>query len=230
MESEAKVTLTLLVYSYSDLSAYRTRKIRERIVFIFEDAGIRINWLNCSTGLDNLQAPPTCRQSPGPSDLVLRLVEQAAPSKARCVLSPVARSIASERGGWYATVYCSTAKALAQGDRNSENEILAHAMAHEIGHLLLGAKAHANSGVMKAQWTTKDLSQMVKTIGLLFSADQAKKLRMCLLDRQSAVEWNQSEPPCREFLHADEAIIGEFGNTKQQFVHGVPIEPLQRGN
>lgn len=39
--------------------------------------------------------------------------------------------------------------------------VLAHVLAHEIGHALIGNDAHSPEGIMKAQWTTEDYSRMV---------------------------------------------------------------------
>jgi len=41
-----------------------------------------------------------------------------------------------------------------------EQQILAHVLAHEIGHVLQGTDYHAPSGVMKAHWSTADLAAM----------------------------------------------------------------------
>jgi len=38
--------------------------------------------------------------------------------------------------------------------------VLAHVLVHEITHILQGNDSHAESGVMKAQWSTSDLWQM----------------------------------------------------------------------
>lgn len=38
--------------------------------------------------------------------------------------------------------------------------LLAHALAHEIGHLLLATDSHAETGIMKAHWTEGDYEEM----------------------------------------------------------------------
>jgi hypothetical protein len=52
-ELAPRLELTLLVYTYTDFSIYQTKKIRERVAFIFANAGIRINWLDCSQGSED---------------------------------------------------------------------------------------------------------------------------------------------------------------------------------
>ena len=43
-----------------------------------------------------------------------------------------------------------------------EAPILAHVLAHEIGHVLEGTNAHAQTGVMKAHWNGQDYDAMEK--------------------------------------------------------------------
>ena len=50
-----------------------------------------------------------------------------------------------------------------------EHRLLAHVLAHEIGHVLSGTNAHSEDGVMKAHWTVGDYEKMAKA-PLPFSA------------------------------------------------------------
>jgi hypothetical protein len=54
--------------------------------------------------------------------------------------------------------------------------LLGHAMAHELGHLLLGSNSHSLTGLMCANWLTKDLIHMEQG-GLLFSEEQSLKMK-----------------------------------------------------
>ena len=60
--------------------------------------------------------------------------------------------------------------------------VLGHAMAHEIGHLLL-APGHAATGLMRADWTKDDFNQ-AKRGWLLFTADQAAVLQRAATRRR----------------------------------------------
>ena len=191
-QSSPRQELTLLVYTYTDLSTYQARKIRERVTFIYENAGIRINWLDCSQGAEGHQIQAACAHPLCPSDLVIRLLDQSGTSKVGSRMTPLGHSFVSGRGGSYGSVFFATVKELARGNRTSEIEILGHAIAHEIGHLLLGTEAHASAGIMKAQWKEKDFSEMLMTNGLLFSEQQAKSLKICLSARQKKAVGHQA--------------------------------------
>jgi len=55
-------------------------------------------------------------------------------------------------------------------------EILGAAIAHEVGHLILGANAHSATGVMLAHWS-KQQFRLIGTSALNFSRDQANLLQ-----------------------------------------------------
>ena len=49
---------------------------------------------------------------------------------------------------------------------------MAHVMAHEIGHLLLGRDSHGRSGLMSADWSKAEQSQLIR--GVLHSTDEER--------------------------------------------------------
>ena len=51
---------------------------------------------------------------------------------------------------------------LVAGDLNVGAAFLGHVLAHEITHVLQGVARHSQEGVMKAQWTPKDRTEMRK--------------------------------------------------------------------
>ena len=57
--------------------------------------------------------------------------------------------------------------------------VLAHAMAHEIGHVLLRNGAHTQRGLMPTVWTDFEYWWMARGL-MLFTGDQAKAMRASL--------------------------------------------------
>jgi hypothetical protein len=55
-------------------------------------------------------------------------------------------------------------------------QILGHAIAHEIGHLLLNLESHSATGIMRGDWNLNDL-QSVASGFLLFTPQQAEVIR-----------------------------------------------------
>src|SRR5262249_9037943 len=61
----------------------------------------------------------------------------------------------------------------------NEPRLLAHVLAHEIGHVLQRNNAHSESGVMKAHWTADDLGSMARR-PLEFSEVDRQSIRATL--------------------------------------------------
>src|SRR5262249_50348072 len=65
---------------------------------------------------------------------------------------------------------------LTEAQHEFRQTLLAHALAHEIGHVLMGSNAHSSSGVMKANWTASEYAQMAHR-PLSFLPNEADSIR-----------------------------------------------------
>jgi hypothetical protein len=74
-----------------------------------------------------------------------------------------------------ASVYYEYAGRLASSDREI-SIILGSAIAHEVGHLLLGPNSHSAGGIMQGEWGPKQL-QLALMGRLLFASQQEKLIR-----------------------------------------------------
>jgi len=54
--------------------------------------------------------------------------------------------------------------------------VLGLAIAHELGHLLLGSGEHIDEGIMRPHWTRKDLHRDRRHL-FLFTSEQAERIR-----------------------------------------------------
>jgi hypothetical protein len=73
-------------------------------------------------------------------------------------------------------LYYPTALEMARKWRIGVGEILGAAIAHEVGHLLLGADAHSAYGVMQAAWSRPQF-ELIGLSELNFSREQEKMLQ-----------------------------------------------------
>ena len=73
-----------------------------------------------------------------------------------------------------ANVYADRIRELADG-REFE-VILGRVIAHELGHLLLGKKAHSHAGIMHSRWRAHDLG-LSRQAAMLFLPVEAKRIR-----------------------------------------------------
>jgi hypothetical protein len=100
------------------------------------------------------------------------------------------RAGAHERGheghGYRAYVFWRRVERAAQKFTVSECNLLAVAIAHELGHTLISQQAHATLGLMEAVWDTGHFRSA--SAGLLtFSPESATQIRRGLLDDVTAV-------------------------------------------
>lgn len=80
---------------------------------------------------------------------------------------------------------------VSQGRESMKALILGHVMAHELGHLLLGAGSHSATGLMHVPWHKKEL-EMVAQGSLLFTSWEGEKMRQQVLSRLGDQRWAQA--------------------------------------
>lgn len=178
--------ITLLVYNYAHLTPALLKRSEDVGSSIFAEAGLTIRWVDCPVSASERDRYPKCREALGFADFTLFILPRAMAetllfsgdalgSAPEC--PPGARSCS-------AYVYPYRVAGLAVGGL-WEYQILGHAMAHEIGHLLLGANSHAATGIMRAFWRPEDFHRMAAGY-LLFSPEERERMQTTL--RSRAVE------------------------------------------
>jgi hypothetical protein len=153
----------------------------DRAGLIFRDAGIRLSWLRCSTGSKSSVNSARCR-SDDAAVLILRIVPRS-PNEF-VSRNALGFAVTIHGNSTYATVFRDRVLALAQSGRYSEALLLGHAIAHEVGHLLLNTSAHARSGLMAARWRDTELDRAAFGL-LLFSPAEASCMRAEVLRRSN---------------------------------------------
>ena len=135
---------------------------------ILKDAGIAVTW----RGDD---APV-----PAPEEVIVRIITapaEAFPGSLGFSLIDVER-----RAGTLATVYADRVAELAALSSADPGQLLGRAMAHEIGHLLLGTTRHADRGLMRGVWTSVEL-QRARPWDWSLSREDAARMRRGLVAR-----------------------------------------------
>lgn len=168
--------LRVSVFNYAGLSTSTIQQAEDVTTRIFLDAGIRVLWLNCSQDSEHEYSFDRCGEVSFPAHLQLRILRSAhgfGPSI-------VGVSFMSADGmGCSADLFYEPLQVLQRQNHVVPSVILGHAMAHELGHLLLGTNSHSPTGIMRAHWTSEDLANA--TGGhFLFTLEQSGKLRMSL--------------------------------------------------
>lgn len=88
--------------------------------------------------------------------------------------------------------------------RASLPKILAHAMAHEIGHVLLRSDDHSEAGIMSGRWTTADW-QTVAASHMSFLPWQMERMRcrLSILNQPRAVGERIDDVPVARYSQPD---------------------------
>jgi hypothetical protein len=120
---------------------------------------------------------------PAPGDVIVRIVAasaEASPGSLGFSLIDVERRV-----GTLATVYADRVADLAARSGADSGLLLGRAMAHEIGHMLIGAPTHSRFGLMRAVWATGELRRGLPS-DWLFSKQEGPELRRRLAARTVA--------------------------------------------
>ena len=161
---------TVLVFNFRQVSAEILSNAEKEAEQIFGLAGIQVTWQDCPTGNE------PCRIGPGP---VFFLAIKAGPvqNKFLDVVSGQAK-VADH----LAMVYYDALPHVAGGKttRQQATTLLACVIAHELGHLLLGAHGHSIHGIMRDRWDIEQ-TRLALMSELEFMPEENKLMRSVLL-------------------------------------------------
>jgi hypothetical protein len=139
---------------------------------VLRSAGVEVVWLNCPQDAQHEASHGVCSEVSFPAHLHLRILRASRGLKA----TTVGISFTAKDGtGCYADLFYEAIQQLHEETDASPSLVLGHAMAHELGHLLLGTNSHSPSGLMRAHWTREDLANASKG-NLRFSQEQSLRI------------------------------------------------------
>jgi hypothetical protein len=145
------VPIVVRVYDMATANAGgRTDALREA-AHALASASVAVEWRDCSRG----GASYPCRTVRGAAELVVRIMSDNAQSPDELGFAPVDPA---GRATVIATVYYDGVRRAASRTGLDEHVLLGRAIAHEIGHLLLRAPGHGDSGLMRPLWTDAELA------------------------------------------------------------------------
>ena len=153
--------LRIVIRTYDAAAAGDLAPARSAAAAILEEAGVAVTWVSCDAVFVRRDDNP-CLAPLAANELAVRFV-RLPPHLAAQDLVTLGQSLVDTglRGGALATIYVNRVVTLADRCRLDVQTLLARAVAHEIGHLLLGTSAHAPSGLMRAAWSQAALRRAV---------------------------------------------------------------------
>ena len=182
----AWIAATALLTTSSESPAAEMTRARGVASVILEGARLQTVWRDCASA---------CDDAPGPRELIVRIV--AAPQGIVADSLGCALVDLQDGAGTLATIYSDRINVVASRTGVDAGTLLGRAVAHEIGHLLLGTARHSASGLMRALWSDRELERAM-TADWTFSPDEvegivrrfaARPCEMCSIMAQITPIW-----------------------------------------
>ena len=172
----------------SSVPLHLVLRARSEVARIYRDAGVEITWRGATFGGDEAESVQAADTTPPGLGLVVLTSTFTDKISASIDALGGATGTPEHRGRiayvFYDRVESSARNYLNRAQITGSHDIdtvlvLAHAMAHEIGHLLL-PHGHSETGLMRAGWNATDLRDAAEG-DLHFTAEQAALIRGRLL-------------------------------------------------
>jgi hypothetical protein len=146
------IGITVRVYNYARIASYTLDRTQSTVSEIFMEAGFRIHWIQCPRCKEERSQFPDCTPELGPGDLILKIMPRIQMEKNG--LREAAFGLAAG-----SNILISTERLydIANKSEQTCDRILGLAVAHEIGHALLGSNSHSKQGIMCPRWYSNDL-------------------------------------------------------------------------
>jgi hypothetical protein len=165
--------ITVLVHDGAGVPEPVLREAKREASRVFREAGIEIHWLDCGSSWP--QRP--CQFSPHSDALVLHIVPNGRTMRA----AVFGEAFLGEGGhGRYADVFYDRMANAGRTWGTKVARLLGAVSAHELGHLVLGSRAHSVAGIMAPIWE-EDSLRRVGMGTLLFSKEQSALMRTRIL-------------------------------------------------
>ena len=185
------VHVTVRTYDITSLPAETRQAALATATEILRGAGVSVSWMACDAVFVRSGEDP-CLLPLGRTELSVRFVRLPPPPGHHGAL-PLGYSLVDTRArtGALATMYVDRVAGLAVNCDIDLGTLLGRAVAHEIGHLLLGTKAHTEKGLMQALWSREAIRGSADA-RWTFTAREARAMRDALrvraAERYAAVQ------------------------------------------
>ena len=150
-------SIAVVAYNQAGVAADILARAKSEAARIYSDAGVDVIWMDAAA------------VEPG-GTFKIRLLIRRAVDVPGSVMGSVAGDTHETDG--LASVFYDRVLRCAHERRQDVAGVLAYAMAHEIGHLLLPYPAHSSSGVMRPDWDGDDLRHIADGSMRFTSAQQ----------------------------------------------------------
>ena len=177
-QDSSRTVINVLVYDFAAVPGDPLRGARDKVTRIYRDAGVDIVWID--------------PRSEGAATPIQTLSNPAGPFTVRLMIRPkrhwghtsnsdsvMGDALPADTCAGSVSLFYEQVLKVTGVYRQPIADILALAMAHEIGHVLLPPPGHSTSGIMRATWDGDDIRRAV--LGrLTFTSAESSLIRMKL--------------------------------------------------
>lgn len=181
-EIDPDMRVVIRTYNGAELPAAELASAVATATTILKASGLATSWHACEVAFVRDATHP-CAAPLRANEIAVRLVRLTTDAEHRGEL-PLGYSLVdtATRSGTLATIYIDRVAWLSKAAGVDRRLVLGRALAHEVGHLLLGTNAHSTAGVMRAVWSCEALKRNVGRDWLFAPGDaramlQAVRLR-----------------------------------------------------
>jgi hypothetical protein len=152
-------SITIRVYDSAGVTTNDRTSALKTAGTILSRADLDPIWIVC-TPARNGRLQPGCDAAPASHELVVRLT-YSAPTADDGNRRAFGYSLidASTATGTLSTVFVDRVDSLASTGKTARATVLGRAIAHELGHQLLGSNDHTTRGLMRETWTAEELTR-----------------------------------------------------------------------
>ena len=147
-------SITVHLHDYVGVSPETMSEARQVATDVLATAAVGVDWRQAQTAAVLL--PPQ-----GSTEFVMRLLPEPPPTEKRLRRSVLGYVQPTGEGHrrWLASIYFPRVSLLAGTLNVPAATLLGYAIAHELGHLLIGPRDHSLSGLMRCPWGSAELRE-----------------------------------------------------------------------
>jgi hypothetical protein len=174
----AAALITIRIYNYAGVPPAEMAAARANADRVFQEAGLSLQWVNCRVP-NGVEGEACTAQLHDSGEFVLRLQTAATTRMPSHVALGSSLLDGHTGGGVLITIDPHLVGAIAAQAGAEPATVLGRAIAHEVGHLLIGTPTHASHGLMRALWSQTELRRN-RPADWQFSADQVAIMKRAL--------------------------------------------------
>jgi hypothetical protein len=215
---DTSLTVTIHVHNYAEVGDKTLLEAEKIAAGIYRKVGVETRWTPAPLAPKINQESSTDQGSLDLTDIDLNMVPRVMADRLGLPNKVMGLAPGTEPDRQVVYVFSHRVEVLAQSQVRAVFEgsirrpatmaqVLGHAIAHEIGHLLLNLESHSATGIMRGDWDLSDL-QGVGSGFLLFTSQQAEVIRTEVARRASRAGFFKAMNRCEaRMIHSCNSYI-----------------------